>query len=683
MLKPRHLAAILFTDIVGYTALMQEDEQKAVALVRHYNESLNRLVAEYQGHVLNYYGDGSLCTFPSATEALNCAVALQKDLQKEPVVPLRIGLHIGEVFFEEEKALGDGVNVASRIQSIGEAKTILFSREFYEKIRNHPEFQPVSLGLFDFKNVTDPIEVFALANTGLAVPKKELMTGKLNLVQGKKKITILRKIAPVLIALTVIGLGIFIYKEYLNKQAGELDNSLAVIPFLNMSNDIQQEYFAEGMMDEILNHLYKIGGINVISRTSSMPYKDSKKSTKEIAGELGVGNILEGSVQKDGDHIRIIIQLINGKTDKHLWAETYDREFKDIFSIQSDIAQKVAAALKVKLDSGTRRRIEFVPTENTSAYNLYLQSKQLILKDSAKGVLEKVIQIDPSFAPAYADLGFYWLIRGISGGDLDSKQVLDSALPLLMKSLQLDSNLAAGHNYMAQVYLWYKWDFKGAKREWDIFYRLNPSGLIWEDNYLDYMNAMGRSREALDFAWKNSLNDKNDYEYLIQMAMAYIYLNQPEKGIKICDSLRSLSNPGDGNYFFWQKALLYTYLGEYQKVIDNLDSLYNKNPEAKIPRSLALLSIGYFKTDKIADAEKIVDQLKLASHNSSVSSPSYYTAMIYAATGRSAEAMRWLENAYKTHEVEMYWLNVEPLFNSLRNDTGFKELISKIGFDKL
>ena len=175
----RQLVVILFTDIVGYTALMQENEDKAVALIKHYNAALNQCASFDNGKVLNYYGDGSLCIFSSVIEAMNCAIELQKELQSEPNVPLRIGLHIGEVFFEDEKALGDAVNVASRIQSLGQANTILFSREIFDKIRNHPEFKPVSIGFFDFKNVDEPMEVFALANEGMNVPKREAISGKL------------------------------------------------------------------------------------------------------------------------------------------------------------------------------------------------------------------------------------------------------------------------------------------------------------------------------------------------------------------------------------------------------------------------------------------------------------------------------------------------------------------------
>ena len=179
MSQSRQLAAIMFTDIVGYTAMMQANEQKAVAVIKHYNSTLEKLVRQFNGQVLNYYGDGSLCIFPSATDAVNCSLALQKELKNEPGVPLRIGLHIGEVFFEDEKALGDGVNVASRIQSLGQENTILISGEFYDKIKNNSSFSTISLGQFHFKNVDKPLEVFALSNEGLFIPKRSKMEGKL------------------------------------------------------------------------------------------------------------------------------------------------------------------------------------------------------------------------------------------------------------------------------------------------------------------------------------------------------------------------------------------------------------------------------------------------------------------------------------------------------------------------
>ena len=681
MSQQRHLAAILFTDIVGYTALMQENEQEAVALIRHYNVSLNRSVEAHEGKVLNYYGDGSLCTFPSATEALHCAMELQKELQKDPNVPLRIGLHIGEVFFEDGKALGDGVNIASRIQSLGQANTILFSKEIYDKIRNHPEFKTISLGLFDFKNVVESIEVFALANEGLIVPKKEQMTGKLKQDLSKKKMTIRRNLGIGISLLILLVTGILLFIKYLNREDNVVKNSIAIIPFKNMSNDQRQEYFAEGMMDEILNHLYKIGGLNIVSRTSSMAYKDSKKTSKEIAKELGVGNLLEGSVQKEGDHIRIIVQLINGITDQHLWAETYDREFKDVFIIQSDIAKQIAAALKVKIDPETKSRIDYIPTNNLSAYNLYLLAKKNELHEGWKELLESVIRQDSSFAPAYADLAFSWLLRGIYTGDLEAKEVLDSALPLLTRSVQLDSNLASAHNYLAQAHMWYEWDLAKAEQEWEKFFRLNPSGVVWADNYVDFLHASGRFEEALDFCLRNRDQDKSNFGFWSQLAFSYYFMNKPIRAQAILDSAwQVFKHPEYDQELFNRMAWLSCWLGNYKQSIDNLNNYYKIVPKGrKVSRTMTWLAISYFRTGQMNETQKIVDSLQFRSNQSAVGSPAFHVAMIYSATGKSDLAFHWLDKAYAAHEVEMYWLKVDPLFSPLHDDPRFSVILSKIG----
>jgi len=668
------LAAILFTDIVSYTATMQHDEEQARVIIKRHNSVLEKLVAEHHGEVVNYYGDGSLCIFSSATESVRCALEIQKELQTEPVVPLRIGLHVGEISFEDGKALGDGVNVASRIQSLGQANTILFSKEIFDKIKNRPEFKAVALGHFDFKNVDEPMGVFALANEGLVVPKREQMEGKLKEI--KKKNTYRTSIIIAASVLIIAIAAYFLYTKYVAQQNNEIEKSIAILPFRNMSND-SLNYFADGMMDEILNNLYKIGGLNVISQSSSIAYKDSKKSYKEIADELGVGNLLYCSVQKDRDTIRIIGRLINAKTGQQLWSDNYKREFKDVFFLQSDIAQKIAAALKVKIDPETKSRIEYIPTTNTSAYNLYLLSKKKFHdRESWKALLEKVIQLDSSFAPAYADLGFYWMIRGMYSGNLNAKQVLDSAFPLLKKAMHLDSNLSSAHAYMAVAHLWYEWDFTATEKEWEKFFQLNSSG-FWEGQYIDFLQASGRFREALDFSLKNREYDKKDPGKWRGVALCYIFLDQPRTGLSVLDSATTLLKRS----FFWDKAWLSLYLGNYREVIENLNKNFEDDPDGlKVPRMQAWLAISYFHTGKMDEAEKIVDSLQMRSKQSPVGSPAFFTAMVYAATGRKELALQWFEKGYTNHEVEMFWLKVEPLFKPLHSDPRFQNLLNKIGF---
>ena len=306
MSQSRQLAAIMFTDIVGYTAMMQQNEEKAVAVIKHYNATLEKWVTQFNGQVLNYYGDGSLCIFSSATDAVNCSLAVQKELKTEPVVPLRIGLHIGEVFFEDAKALGDGVNVASRVQSLGQENTILISEEIHDKIKNNASITTASLGHFDFKNVGKSMEVFALTNEGLSVPQRKKMEGKL-----KKKNFQKRNIIAALSFILLVVAAFFIYKNFFAKNDNVgTDKSIAVLPFVDMSAGKDQEYFSDGLSEELLNLLSKIPELKVIGRTSSFSFKGKNEDLRIIGEKLGVAHILEGSVRKDGNKIRVTAQLI-------------------------------------------------------------------------------------------------------------------------------------------------------------------------------------------------------------------------------------------------------------------------------------------------------------------------------------------------------------------------------------
>ena len=368
------MAAILFTDIVGFTALMQHDETNAVCIIKHYHEVLEKSVSNHHGEILNNYGDGSLCVFNSVYEALKCAIELQIGLKSEPAVPLRVGLHLGEVLFENGQALGDDVNVASRIQSLGVANSILISSEVCHTIKNHPELTAKSLGKFDFKNVDESMEVFALANDGLVVPDKKNMEGKL---QPKKSLSRKWMLAAAVLVVLLFA-GYFIFPKLISDPATE--KSIAVLYFDNMSGDLGQEYFSDGITEEIIAHISKIKDIRVISRTSVLSYKGKPKNLKKIAKELNVSSILEGSVRKSGNTIRITAQLIDAHTDQHIWAETYDRDLKDIFEVQSEIARMIAHKFKIEITSETNAKITQIPTQNVEAYDQYQKGMYFLYK---------------------------------------------------------------------------------------------------------------------------------------------------------------------------------------------------------------------------------------------------------------------------------------------------------------
>ncbi|MEP7372598.1 MAG: adenylate/guanylate cyclase domain-containing protein [Chitinophagaceae bacterium] len=463
--QQRHLAAILFTDIVGYTGIMQKDEALAVAVIRRYNAVLEKLVTEYHGEVVNNYGDGSLCTFSSTTDAVRCAILIQEELLKsDPPVPLRIGLHVGELIFEDGKAFGDGVNIASRIQSLGQANTILFSKEVFDKIRNQPGFKSLSLGNFEFKNVDEPVEVFALANEGLNVPNRENMEGKLKSVLPKSSKGPQRKTVIAASVVLLLIVAFFIY-SMLHKKTGFTgkEKSIAVLPFINMSEEKGNEYFSDGMTEEITTQLSKIADLKVIARTSSMLYKGSKKSIREIAEELCVASILEGSVQKIGNDIRITAQLIDANSQQHIWADKYDRDFKEVFAIQSEVAQEIAHQLNARLTKDEKIKIEKAPTINAEAYEYYLQGSQLHISfwetrkleyfDNSRTMFGKALALDPGYALAHAGLAdLYNSYTGVIK-NLNKKDSIFFPLQLqeIEKAWKIDSTLDYINNVRGSI----------------------------------------------------------------------------------------------------------------------------------------------------------------------------------------------------------------------------------------
>lgn len=406
MSSTRQLAAILFTDIAGYTAMMQRDEQSAVSMVKHHRAVLEKTVADFDGSVIEFYGDGSLCIFTSITEAMHCAYRIQQLMQEAyPPVPLRIGLHIGEVIYENGKIMGDGVNIAARIQSLGQPGSILFSKEVFDKIRNHQEFKTVYLGRYNLKNVAEPMEVSALANEGLIVPAKDKIEGRIKKISTRRKLKAIRKgilISTAAIVITLLALFLpGLLKDRMGFSGSE--KSIAVLPFENISNDSLQQYFSDGITEDIITQLSKIANLKVISRTSVMQYKGNRKNIKEIAEELGVATILEGSVRKEGNKLRITAQLIDAQSDKHLWSESYDRDASEVFAIQSEVAQQIAKALNVKLTTEEGKRIIEKATDNVEAYEDYLRAKQLPLFQREEPLLS-VLRKDSTFSLAWAEL---------------------------------------------------------------------------------------------------------------------------------------------------------------------------------------------------------------------------------------------------------------------------------------
>jgi len=319
MPQSRRLTAIMFADIAGYTAMMQRDEKKGLEKVRRFSEVMEAQASANHGEILEFRGDGCLTVFNSAVEAMHPAKAIQEALKEEPKVPLRIGIHIGDIVFTDGNIYGDGVNLASRVESMGVPGSILVTERVIHDVKSHPEFQMTSLGKFQFKNVDKPMEVFALANEGFVVPRKQDMKGKLA-NKGVKKNLKLQLWGSLLAALILITSLFFFWKDLVPMSPSDREESsekpvIAVLPFRDLSPKKDQEYFCEGTAEEILNALAGLKGVTVRGRGSSFSFKDEGLSLKEIGEKLAASVLLDGSIRKTKDKIRINVQLIQADSE--------------------------------------------------------------------------------------------------------------------------------------------------------------------------------------------------------------------------------------------------------------------------------------------------------------------------------------------------------------------------------
>ena len=324
----RKLAAVLFADIVGYTALMQSNEEIAMAHLEKFKQALESEVPTNNGEIIQFYGDGCLCTFNNAVDALTCAQQLQIIFQATPKVPVRIGLNAGDIILKEGNVFGHTVNVASRVESMGISGAVLLSSNVATQIKNQAQFKLTSLGKFEFKNVDKSLEVFALANEGFPVPKRKAIKGKLK-VQNNSKANWL---VPALLSGAIALATFFWLKNQNTKPLIAASPSIAVLPFKDMSVNKDQEYFGDGIAEEILNSLSRLKALKVAGRTSSFSFKGKTTDISEIGEKLQVKNVLEGSVRKQNNKIRVTAQLINVADGFQIWSDKYDRSMDDVFA---------------------------------------------------------------------------------------------------------------------------------------------------------------------------------------------------------------------------------------------------------------------------------------------------------------------------------------------------------------
>ena len=491
--EQRKLAAIMFTDMVGYSALSQRDEKVAQELLEEHREILREIFPRFNGAEIKTIGDAFLVEFNSALEAAQCAIEIQRALAKRDAdapasrqIQVRIGIHIGDVVHRAGDVYGDGVNIASRIEPLASPGGICLSMDVERQIRNAVETRFEKLAPTELKNISVPMDLFRIVLPWeiKAEDRGQKAEDRAEKPQDRKRSAVPwhEIVIGALLVAALIG-GAFLWFNRPG-QSGSTnpaapEKSIAVLPFDNLSEDKQNEHFADGVQDQILTDLAQIADLKVISRTSVMQYKSgTARNVREIGQQLGVAHVVEGSVQRSANQIRISAQLVDARTDAHLWAQTYDRELADVFAIQSEIAKAIAAQLQAKLSPNEEKAIERPPTRNLEAFDLYTQAKTRTLDTYGGGdaenshrqgieLLTRAVERDPTFHAAFCQLAFLHARLYAQGYD-HTPERLSAADEALRRAVELQPDSAETHLARANYFYWARRDYKGAQAELEV-----------------------------------------------------------------------------------------------------------------------------------------------------------------------------------------------------------------------
>ncbi|MBI3860231.1 MAG: tetratricopeptide repeat protein [Thaumarchaeota archaeon] len=631
--EERRLAAIMFTDIVGYTSLSQRNEALAMRLLERHRRTVRPLFGRHGGMEVKTIGDAFLVEFASALEAVRCAYEIQQSMHElngsnpeEMRTIIRVGVHLGDVIHSQNDVYGDAVNVASRIEPLAEPGGICVSEQVYDQIRNKFEFPLVSLGKKELKNVGEPVEVFKVS---LPWQSAEMAGAQ----HDKRRI--------------------------------------AVLPFSNISPDPNDEYFADGMTEELIATMSRLGGLKVIARTSVMGYKGGQKKISEVARELEVGTVLEGSVRKAGNRIRVTIQLIDSHTSEHLWAESYERELKDVFAIQSEISNTVAEALKVRLTSQEKALIEKKQTSNPEAHTLYLKGRFYLderTKDNVNKALRyfrSAVDLDPDFALAYSGLAdCYNILADYTW--MNPEEAAPQAMKNALKALEIDDSLAEAHASLALT-LSTAWDFSAAERELKRAIELRPNYAPAYHWYFLLLGYNGRVREAREV--EERALEIDPYSRVIGMgyAISFYLLNDGAEAKRRLQKLTELY-PDFSTLRLW-KSGVHVFLGDKEDAVREAKMAFETDGSTNSELNLAAV---YAEVGRFDEAQRTLDHAKERATSEHLS-PSLL-GLVEISMGHFDEAFAHFDQALKEKDTGILMMRSDLWFERYRSDPRWKRL---------
>lgn len=645
MSRSRQLAVIMFTDIVGYTALMGNDEEKGLSILNKNRKLQKPIIEELKGRWIKELGDGVMASFNTVSDAVNAAIRIQTESDAIPNLQLTIGLHLGEVIFENEDVFGDGVNIASRIQAFAVPGSIYVSEAIHNNISNKQGIETKFVKQEKLKNVAFPIRIYEVVTA-------HKTDSKISSKESLKEVS---------------------------------EKSIAVLPFVNMSNDPDQEYFCDGISEEIINTIVQYPDLKVSGRTSSFIFKGKNEDIRVIGNALGVAKILEGSIRKMGNRIRITVQLIETSNGFHLWSKKYDRQLDDIFAIQDEIAKEIGNQLNLTLSGGAKKLEGRQQTQNLEAYELYLKGRGLFYKRGtalleALDCFNKALEIDKTYALASSGLADTYVML-ILHAYLPASDTWKHAIQAANTAFQYGPELAETYNSKAIISLFYEWNWDQAADQFKKAISINPSFIqayVWYGFF--YQNCVKEdAREGIKMIKKAIEIDPLSSYARNCLVPSYTLLElydtaiQEMKDLSEIDPTQNLTPYNLSAVLFWS--------GSHKKAYEILENLSGKSGKIWIYFSIYI----YLKMNQKEKAEKIYSNIEKQYKNNGLLPTSF--AIAAAALGKNKKAIEALHYACDVKDPALVLLALNhkdgeilqslPGYNEIRKRMGLKEVHPK------
>jgi class 3 adenylate cyclase/TolB-like protein/Tfp pilus assembly protein PilF len=684
----RRLAAIMFTDIVGYSALTQQDEALADELLTEHNAILRPIFSQFNGNEIKTIGDAFHLEFTSALQATRCAVEIQQALHdrnqstsSDKQISIRIGIHVGDVMPREEDVFGDTVNIASRIETLAAAGGICISEDVFHQVRNKIDIPILKLGKGDLKNIKERIEIFRLVFPWERMNLPLLDQTRFILQQKRTK----SWLSALVFVLMIVGAYSVWSSINPDPESVYADDRIAVLPFENLSDEPEaNEYFSVGMHRQVESTLSEIASLRVVGQQSVQRFAATDLSLRDVGQLLQVGYLITGSVRKVANRIRISVQLIDVQSEEYLESLEYDRDFDidDIFSIQSDIALQVAQAMELSVTTAEQQQLSQRPTDNLQAYNLYLEGRFFTEKrtkialEKAIELFEQALEFDTHFALAYDGLAHSYLLLA-QYGNMAADVGYPQARAYALQALEHDETLGNAYSSLASVVADYEWDWEGAEELFARAIELNPQNAIAHHSYALILMYMRRFDEAI---YEQELARNLDpLSPIINRNMGQVLFNASKFDESIAALQYTLEL--DPLHPYVRLILGMNYLSKemYDVALSTFQEELEIATGMRKRRTTIYIATARFLLGDREDAEDMLNDLV-------ASDPPLFLSLeiswYYAIIGDIDASFRWMETAYEFRHPLLPFLASNPLVDPIRSDSRYLELIGKLGLAK-